>query len=194
MKITTFCLTLYTFFNTPVNTSIIFQNATSPCELPNYCLNNGSCVDETVKLFACLCKPGFTGNRCELEVNDCYITSHNSTRSLVLTGRNHTDSTTSEPLVIEKAVETILDALGGGLNNLLNFSDEGFSGSNFSENLFRNSSFDTNSRSSIRNLNGLETSISVPVCENGAQCVDKKKGFECRCAPGFVGETCQVGK
>ena len=54
-----------------------------------------------------------------------------------------------------------------------------------------------NKSSSIENLVDFETStmgISVPVCENGAQCVDKENGFECRCAPGFVGDTCQVGK
>ena len=176
-------LIIKSFLNFLVHSAIIFQNETSsPCALPNYCLNNGTCVDETVKLYACLCKPGFTGNRCELEINDCYITNHNdTTKSLVFTGRNYSDTTISP---VEFSIEKVVDSVLGVLQNL-----------NDSADIFDTKTpLEQNNLSSIRNLDGFETSISVPVCENGAQCVDKQNGFECRCAPGFVGETCQIGK
>ena len=34
------------------------------------CLNGGSCVDD-VGSFSCNCHPGFEGDRCEIEIDEC---------------------------------------------------------------------------------------------------------------------------
>lgn len=34
------------------------------------CLNGGTCVD-SVGSFSCKCRPGFEGDRCETEVDEC---------------------------------------------------------------------------------------------------------------------------
>ena len=41
-----------------------------PCKT-NPCQNDGSCLAETESSFSCLCIPGYTGTRCETDVNEC---------------------------------------------------------------------------------------------------------------------------
>ena len=31
-------------------------------------------------------------------------------------------------------------------------------------------------------------------CKNGADCVDKLNGFECKCVPGYTGTHCDISK
>ena len=69
-------------FNFTKQTEIPLSSTLSPdltpskvgCLLPNYCLNNGTCLNNKsrVNLFSCICQAGYQGKRCEFEINECF--------------------------------------------------------------------------------------------------------------------------
>ncbi|CAH3146298.1 unnamed protein product [Porites evermanni] len=55
----------------------LYHGADSSCD-EIYCYNGGTCQSGfTVKGYRCLCPPGYTGERCQKDINECETGEHN---------------------------------------------------------------------------------------------------------------------
>lgn len=71
---------------------IVSQSQNVPCDtIKNFCLNNSTCVTTDFEMKHCLCEPGFSGSRCEININDCFIEPGNSKEKSCKNGAKCTD-------------------------------------------------------------------------------------------------------
>lgn len=65
-----------TVYENPTEQSIVEPTTSGPrCLIPNYCLNNSTCVYQPTHkktLHHCICSKGYKGDRCQYEVNECF--------------------------------------------------------------------------------------------------------------------------
>lgn len=57
-------------YESKVNLMLLFRVLILVCNGLDPCQNGGSCVDG-VNTFSCLCLPGFTGDRCQTDMDEC---------------------------------------------------------------------------------------------------------------------------
>jgi hypothetical protein len=152
------------------------------CE-PDSCLNDGICSSSIQSGIECLCLPGFSGPRCETEVNDCAnVTCPAHSRCVDTPGPD-----THECLCLDGFAGTpcvnIDDCLSNPCRNNGTCADlvNGFqctcAGTGFG---------------------GLDCGEEINECEdlrpclNGATCVDGLANYTCLCPSGFEGRDCQT--
>ncbi|KAI9551727.1 hypothetical protein GHT06_022063 [Daphnia sinensis] len=153
------------------------------CE-PDSCLNGGICSSSSLNGIECLCLPGFTGARCQTEVDDCLnVTCPANSRCLdtgvdshqcvclpgfagtAATGCINIDDCESNPC---RNNGTCTDLVNGFECTC---TGTGFGGSDCSE-----------------ELNECEPSP----CLNGATCVDGVGNYSCLCLAGYEGRDCET--
>ena len=142
-------------------------------------VTGGSCLD-TIGSFQCVCAPGFTGERCEVDRDECAVNPCLNGGSCV---DRPNDFECQCPAgfagaLCQHDVDECLArpcANGGACTQLVNdfrcTCAPGFTGRYCTQNV--------------------DECNSSP-CRNGGSCVDGVGGFECRCSPGFVGLLCET--
>ncbi|KRT83956.1 EGF-like domain containing protein [Oryctes borbonicus] len=151
------------------------------CEIPNqHPCNDGICKN-TIGSFQCYCKPGFTGEYCDLDIDECLsLPCQNSGKCINkinnyecqcpagYTGKNcHIDinECDSRPC---KFNSTCID----GKNDFQCICEEGRTGKTCETNI---------------------NDCIPPPCLNGGVCNDQLNGYECDCTgTGYEGEKCET--
>ncbi|XP_025835498.1 protein crumbs isoform X2 [Agrilus planipennis] len=146
------------------------------------CLNEGTChVPPGSNRAECVCPSGFTGTKCENNINDCSPNpcqnngkcvdgKNNFTCDCSYTGyegplcENNVNECRNNPCLNHG---TCFDTYGSYICQCL----EGFDGKNCQ--------------------NSINECLSYP-CLNHGQCLDKRGGYECQCLPGFAGINCEM--
>ncbi|XP_029691510.1 protein eyes shut homolog [Takifugu rubripes] len=142
------------------------------------CDNGGRCVLNNASSYTCICAPGWSGQNCRLDVNDCvrHWCQNGATCVDEIDGYSCVCPGGFTGVYCEEDIDYCLDHLcsehGVCLDQQNNYTCRcrpGFEGP----------------------LCELETNEcdSFP-CTNGATCVDLTSGYLCRCPPGFAGRTC----
>ena len=49
---------------------ILNIHSVGPCQ-PDHCLNGTTCNAQSTTSYTCTCPPGFTGNNCQMQTDDC---------------------------------------------------------------------------------------------------------------------------
>ncbi|XP_068601793.1 delta-like protein C [Brachionichthys hirsutus] len=147
------------------------------------CQNDASCTNTGRGSYTCACRPGFTGENCRIETNECESNpcrNGGSCKDLVSNyscecprgfhGKNcEIGDMKCEDRPCFHGGTCVEDAAGGyGCR-----CPTGFKGSNCEKKADRCS--------------------STP-CFNGAECLDLGKRVMCRCRPGFAGPYCKINK
>ncbi|XP_017164565.1 protein eyes shut homolog isoform X2 [Poecilia reticulata] len=191
------------------------------CEV-SPCLHEGICIN-TPGGFKCICRPGYTGLRCEVNINECISSPcQNGGRCIDGPNQYHCwcpDGLIG--LHCESNVDECMSApcLHGsckdGINSYTCFCETGWIGSRCETNiddcalnpcLNGGSCVDLIDKYACFCLDGFtgktcendidvcrDTSLNVPLCFNGATCLDGEgSNFTCICPPGFMGDFCEV--
>ncbi|KAF3708325.1 Protein eyes shut -like protein Epidermal growth factor-like protein 10 [Channa argus] len=137
------------------------------------CVNGGQCVMIDARSYTCICKPGWTGRDCRINVNDCvrHWCQNGATCVDDIDGyRGYTGIYCEED--IDYCAGHHCSEHGVCLDQRYNFTCRCMSG-------FEGS------------LCELETNEcnSFP-CASGATCLDLISDYRCHCPPGFEGRTC----
>uniref|UniRef100_A0A8P4KTZ8 Protein eyes shut homolog n=1 Tax=Dicentrarchus labrax TaxID=13489 RepID=A0A8P4KTZ8_DICLA len=159
------------FMTYAANSSIFYQQP---------CANGGRCVLNTASSYTCICTPGWSGQDCRINVNDCVQHWCQNGATCVdeidgyscLCPRGYTGIYCEED--IDYCVGRRCSEHGVCLDQQYNFTCRcmlGFEGS----------------------LCELETNEcnSFP-CASGATCVDLISDYRCHCPPGFEGTKCEL--
>uniref|UniRef100_A0A3Q2ZCT3 EGF-like domain-containing protein n=1 Tax=Hippocampus comes TaxID=109280 RepID=A0A3Q2ZCT3_HIPCM len=155
--------------------SICFQSNVSLSPSSDPCLNGGSCVDN-VGGFACECRPGFQGGRCETEIDECASQPCWNGANC----RDYVNSFVCECRAVMLFFFLILSPCSSCLNNGTCIDDintfscrcrPGFYGT-FCE--YEQNECD-----------------SQP-CKNGGTCADGLGTYRCTCPVGYNGQNCQA--
>ncbi|XP_060582136.1 uncharacterized protein LOC132738608 isoform X2 [Ruditapes philippinarum] len=150
-----------------------------PCQ-KLHCLNGGSCLAVHESDAICKCLPGYTGQVCETDIDECLSTpcqnggtcldKLNEYQCNCMPGYTGADCETdidecaSNPCVNGA---TCLDKVNAYFCNCI----PGFSG--------------TNCETDVNEC------TSNP-CKNGATCVDRVNSYQCQCSPGYNGTNCNA--
>lgn len=150
----------------------------------DYCKNKGGCKrvfgdKRYPKKKMCICVPGYTGTRCETNINECdlgycennstcvdLINDYNCTCQLGFTGRNCStdiDECLPNPCQNNASCEDMINMFKCNC-------PPGYNGT-FCE-------------------NDIEWCLSSP-CQNGATCNEEVEKYTCSCLPGFIGVNCE---
>ncbi|XP_042555612.1 sushi, nidogen and EGF-like domain-containing protein 1 [Dipodomys spectabilis] len=198
-------------------------HTTSVCLTLHPCLNGGQCIDDCVTgspSYTCSCRAGFTGRRCQLDVNEC--TSHPCQNGGICTHgvnsftcqcpegfRGPTCESAQSPCdhkVCQNGGQC--QAEGGSAACVC---QAGFTGAACETDLDECSSDPCLNGGSCVDLVGNYTCVCAelfeglrcetvrpPVlaaclsapCQNGGTCVDADQGYVCECPEGFMGLDC----
>lgn len=148
---------------------------------PDYdgpCEHGGTCVN-TIGSFKCHCEPGFTGPRCEININECESNPCQNEGTCLDNPGHFTcvcmpgfTGTRCEHEIDECSSNPCQN--GALCNDLINgykcICPPGFAGTNCEENI--------------------DDCHSNP-CQNGAECKDSLDSYICKCLPGFNGPQCK---
>jgi len=150
--------------------------SSSTCSL---CLNNGIC-QQSFGQTTCKCPMGFTGNRCEINVDDC-VSNPCKNGGLCLDRVNDFKCSCAPGWTGKRCGKNIDDCLsapcknGGkckdGINSFTCRCPAGYAGADCSVDI--------------------NECASNP-CENDGICIDLVNSFMCKCAAGFSGKTCKT--
>ncbi|XP_068694508.1 uncharacterized protein [Montipora foliosa] len=146
---------------------------------PNPCKNGATCVD-LANGYSCDCKPGYTGNDCQTNINECSPNPcQNGATCVDLVGGHRCDCTqgytgsSCETNINECSPNpcqngaTCVDLVGGHRCHCA----QGYTGSSCETNI---------------------NECSPTPCQNGATCVDLVGGHRCHCAQGYTGSSCET--
>jgi hypothetical protein len=164
-----------------VNGSFSAKPVTSAC-ISTPCLNGGSCIDG-VNSHSCLCLPGFTGDNCQTNINECSsYPCHNGICFDHVNGYTCLcdDGYTGVNCQTEICATIKNSCLNGGQiyceYGLISYNcicPTGFTGSMCETNV--------------------DECMDVPVpCLNGGRCIDGVNSYSCSCLPGFTGDICDI--
>ena len=143
------------------------------------CSGNGQCVDGT-NSFTCSCDPGFTGDRCQINIDDC-LGMNCSGNGRCVDGTNSFTCTCDSGFTGDRCQININDCVGmncsgngrcvDGTQSFICSCDPGFTGQ-------------------LCQIN-INDCVGVDCSRNG-QCVDGTNSFNCSCHPGFTGDLCHI--
>jgi Notch-like protein len=146
---------------------------------PNPCDNGGTCNDGDAT-FSCTCPTGFTGDRCQTNIDDCTSGSCENGGTCV-DGVNAFTCTCPTGFTGDRCQTNINDCTAGacenggtcvdGVNAFTCTCPTGFTGDRCQTNI---------------------NDCTAGACENGGTCVDGINSFTCTCATGFTGDRCQT--
>ncbi|KAJ0065223.1 hypothetical protein NL108_006584, partial [Boleophthalmus pectinirostris] len=161
------------------------NNSASVCPHLRPCLNGGQCIDDCITgnpSFTCSCLAGFTGRRCQIDVNECASnpcqnggTCEDQINSFVCqclpgyTGvRCETDIDECKDKPCFNSAQCVQ-----GVGNFTCVCEPGYT--------------------------GLLCEIDINECDsqpclNGAECVDHVTNFTCVCPAAFTGPLCETGE
>ncbi|XP_055363642.1 sushi, nidogen and EGF-like domain-containing protein 1 isoform X2 [Betta splendens] len=159
------------------------NNSASVCPHLRPCLNGGQCIDDCIKgnpSFTCSCLAGFTGRRCQINVNEC--ASHPCQNGGTCTDQINSFICQCPPGYTGILCETDIDecedrpCLNNGLcvqgtGDFTCVCEPGYTGDRCET-----------------DINECE---SQP-CQNGGQCVDQVASFSCVCQAAFTGSLCET--
>uniref|UniRef100_A0A914QJY6 EGF-like domain-containing protein n=1 Tax=Panagrolaimus davidi TaxID=227884 RepID=A0A914QJY6_9BILA len=159
------------------------------------CQNGGTCLSTTGSDFTCKCPPGFTGNLCEENINDC---ERYDDPNFGDAGKNLSKCTNGGSCI-------------DGINEFYCVCPNGFTGKDCRQNidecniygsgLCKNGGscidiYGTFQCACIYGFEGKYCEINVNDCEdnlcyNGSKCIDKIRSYECECETDRIGVFCQ---
>ncbi|XP_011674027.2 sushi, von Willebrand factor type A, EGF and pentraxin domain-containing protein 1 [Strongylocentrotus purpuratus] len=155
------------------------------CQVINECVSNpcadgATCVDVTHG-YDCVCPPGFAGDDCQLDIDECFgndVCLNNATCTNLV---NAYVCECANGFKGENCQINIDDCLTAdcrfgsicvdGIASYTCECAEGFAGEHCEINLY---------------------DCASDPCRNGASCIDLKSNFSCCCAPGYTGRLCEL--
>ncbi|XP_065157140.1 protein crumbs-like [Atheta coriaria] len=152
------------------------------------CQNNATChQDPNGRDYTCVCLPGFEGNNCELDIDDCLgvtcptgkicvdmINAHECQCPEGFTGDSCQIDIGQDPCGVNPCQNGECNpSPPGGHHNYTCTCASGYQGFNCD-----------------KDINECELP-GVPICNNGI-CVNKEGSFQCYCKPGYTGERCNL--
>lgn len=178
----------------------------------NHCLNHAECVIDSQNLARCVCLKGFSGERCEINIDECtsesnaacapagkcidqingYFCSCDATNSSI--GLNCRDAISNPCTEDNLARDNMFHALPSPSGNTyLQCTGVGqFVVSKCAENLFWHTDEQTCSTQPAP-LRQPGSACSSQPCLNGAECVDDASiaSYKCLCKTGYGGRYCE---
>ncbi|XP_077974719.1 uncharacterized protein LOC144430572 [Styela clava] len=153
---------------------------------PEACLNGGTCIIETEDLFYCDCPPGFAGNLCHLDEDECYY-AHDLCQQSCFNTFGSYECSCNEGFRIDDNGQTCTDIdectehtdqcehhcdnMDGSYTC---YCEEGFT---LAENGYA--------------CEDIDHCLSQP-CMNNAQCLSLAERYYCLCPDGYTGFKCEV--
>ncbi|XP_054755195.2 sushi, von Willebrand factor type A, EGF and pentraxin domain-containing protein 1-like isoform X1 [Lytechinus pictus] len=149
------------------------------CE-SNPCADGATCVDIT-RGYECVCPPGFTGDNCELDIDECYGNDVCLNNGTCINLVNAYVCECANGFMGENCQININDCLDAdcrygstcvdGIASYTCACAEGFAGEHCEINLY---------------------DCASDPCQHGGSCIDLKSNFSCCCAPGYTGRLCEL--
>ncbi|XP_071494914.1 sushi, von Willebrand factor type A, EGF and pentraxin domain-containing protein 1-like [Diadema antillarum] len=148
----------------------------------NPCLNEATCED-LPQGYHCACLPGYTGQNCEVNIDECYNNDaclNGGTCLDLVNGYQCSCPTGFHGVNCQNDADDCLGAdcrFGGtcvdGIDSYTCRCQDGFTGEHCQINLF---------------------DCASDPCQNGASCIDLKSNFMCCCPLGYTGRYCELIK
>ncbi len=198
-----------TFFNEQLKHCV--PEGFTPPECPaNQCMNDADCIVDGQNNFHCMCRNGFTGVRCETNVDECALEGNaacaggsciDQINGYICSCPNNAvgltcQSTIQNPCTEENlSRDNIFHAVPSPLQNTYMHctGPSAFAVRRCAENLFWHNDEQTCSaeRTPLR-LNTGVCAMQQP-CKNRATCKDDVNGgFKCECIAGYTGQICET--
>lgn len=140
----------------------------SPCR-------NGALCHNTMGGYQCKCQPGYNGQKCETDVDDCKPSKEQisaaATSHLVDGLKRHQRMVTAHPLFCVSDPCSNGGLCRDGINSFTCTCLPGFRGGRCEQ-----------------DINECESNP----CRNGANCTDCVNSYTCTCPPGFSGINCEI--
>lgn len=189
----------------------IFDNSTQKCILLKKtqeicpCLNDGECLKNSIGKITCLCKSGFTGLNCELDINECSINNNACNGGTCVDQRNTYYCLCPNNQIGKNCINTITNPC---TRQLYDNENQFFPLSNSIGNTYIQctglSTFIVHScpvglfwnqqaRTCANSISLAQSGAcqSFP-CKNAGSCVDTGNNkFKCLCSSGYTGEFCE---
>ncbi|CAB1314375.1 unnamed protein product, partial [Coregonus sp. 'balchen'] len=159
------------------------NTSASVCPHLRPCLNGGRCIDDCITgnpSFTCSCLAGFTGRRCQIDVDECssYPCQNGGTCSDQVNGFTCQCPSGFTGTVCQTDIDKCKDraCLNGalcvqGVDNFTCVCEGGYTGTLCETDM--------------------DECVSQP-CLNGGQCKDQVNGYACTCPAAFTGTHCET--